>query len=193
MASQPLPKMTLREYLDFEERSPVRHEYFDGEVFEVEAATFRHQQISTQLCGYLRPQLNAKGCEIHTSGTRVATGKQGLYTYPDLVVFCGKPQSWPGDPDTLSNPRILIEILSNSSKDYDRGTKFQLYRSLPSLTEYLNVHQEAPYIEHHVKQPDGSWLMRDLEGRAATLRLESVGIEVPFAAIYEGIEFGAVS
>jgi Uma2 family endonuclease len=96
---------------------------------------------------------------------------------------------WDTDPNTLRNPRALIEILSPGTKDYDRGTRFELYRGLPSLIEYVYVHKEAPYIEHQVGQPDGSWLMRDLRGMDAVLRLASATAEAPFHILYEGIEF----
>lgn len=89
----------------------------------------------------------------------------------------------------MRNPKVIIEVLSPATKDYDRGTKFELYRGLDSLAEYINVHQDAPYLEHHVRQADGSWLMRDLRGIEAVLKLASAPVEVPFAVIYENIEF----
>ena len=191
MATLPLPRMTLRQYLDREQRSEARHEFLDGEIFEMEAATFRHQQIGIQLVGALRPGLNSHGCEIHFSGTRVATSQQGLYTYPDLVIMCGQPKFWDSDPDTLCNPKAIIEILSRGTRDYDRGTKFKLYRSLASLEEYLNVHQDSPCVEHHTRQADGSWVTRDFNGLDAVLHLTSVPIDIPFSVIYAGIEFDA--
>jgi Uma2 family endonuclease len=189
MASLPLPRTTLQQYLQMEEQSEVLHEFLNGEVFEMESATFRHQQIGSQLIGALRPGLNSHGCEIHFHGTRVATSKDGLYTYPDLVIMCGQPKFWDSDPDTLCNPKALIEILSPRTKDYDRGTKFKLYRGLASLEEYLNIHQDAPCVEHHTRQPDGSWVTRDLNGIDAVLHLASAPIDIPFSALYAGIQF----
>lgn len=122
------------------------------------------------------------------SGTRVATSRQGLYTYPDLVIVCGQPAFAEADPNALSNPKVIIEILSPTSGDYDRGAKFELYRTLPSLAEYLTVHQDAPFVEHHSKQTDGSWVLRDVRGRDSILHLESLGADISFAAIYAGIE-----
>lgn len=98
---------------------------------------------------------------------------------------------WDTDPNTLRNPRAILEILSPGTKDYDRGTRFELYRGLPSLIEYVNVHQDAPYIEHHVRQPDGSWLMRGLRGMDTVVRLASAAAEAPFRILYESIEFNA--
>ncbi len=189
MATAPLARMSLEQYLALEETSETRHEFHDGEVYEMESATFRHQQIGTQFHGGVRPALKARGCEIHSQGTRVATSRKGLYTYPDYVIMCGQPKFWDTDPDTLSNPNVLVEILSPSTMDYNLGTKFRLYRDLTSLEEYVTIHQDEPLIEHHVRQPDGSWLIRDLQGIDATLRLASVGVEISLRTIYEGIEF----
>ena len=181
--------MTLEKYLQMEDRSQTRHQYFDGEVFEMEAASLRHQQIGANFFGALRPVLKGHGCEIHFTGTRVATSQKGLYTYPDLVIMCGQRQTWDTDPNTLANPKALIEILSPTTKDYDRGTKFEMYRGLASLEEYINVHRESPYVEHRTRQADGSWLLRDLRGLDATLRLASVPVEIAFMTLYEDIVF----
>ena len=191
MASLPLPRMTLQQYLEREDRSEVRHEFFAGEVFEMEAASFRHQRITARFSAATAATLEAMGCELHTHGTRIATSKDGLYTYPELIILCGQPKFLDADPNTLANPKAIVEILSPSTKDYDRGTKFQLYRGLASLEEYINIHQDSPYIEHHFKQPDGTWAIRDLRGLDATLRLASLDIEIPFTRLWAGIEFDA--
>ena len=180
--------MTLEQYLELENRSETHHEYFAGEIFEIEAASYRHQKIGIQLLRALDPAVLVKGGEMLFSGTRVATSKEGLYTYPDLVIVCGRPEFWQADPNALFNPKVIIEILSPSSGDYDRGAKFELYRTIPSLSEYLTVHQDAPFVEHHGKQPDGSWVLRDVRGLGSVVHLESLGADISFAAIYAGIE-----
>ena len=172
-----------------EETSKSLHEFSDGEIFEVEAASFRHQQIGVQFLGAIRPSLKASGCEIHFQGTRVATSRTGLYTYPDMVIFCGKPKFWDTDPGALSNPKALIEILSPRTMDYDRGTKFQMYREIESLEEYVAIHQNSPFVEYHVKLSDGGWRISDLHGLESKLQLVSVPVEIPFTTIYEGILF----
>jgi Uma2 family endonuclease len=181
--------MSLQEYLKLEEQSEVRHEFLDGEVFEMEAATIRHQQIGANFFGTVRPLIKPHGCEVHFSGTRVATSVKGLYTYPDLVIFCGQPKMWDSAPNTLSNPKVLIEILSQGTKDYDRSSKFERYLELASLEEYIVIHQNSPRIEQRGRQVDGSWLLRYTQGTAATLRFSSLPVEIPLAAVYEGIEF----
>ncbi len=191
MSSLAQPRITLQDYLSMEDTSGSLHEFLDGEIFEMEAASFRHQQIGVQFLGAIRPAIKANGCEIHFQGTRVATSNKGLYTYPDMVIFCGQPKFWDADPNALSNPKALVEILSPRTMDYDRGTKFQMYREIASLEEYVAIHQDSPFVEHHVKQPDGSWRIRDLHGLGATLQMESVAVEVAFAIFYDGIEFDA--
>jgi Uma2 family endonuclease len=193
MATVPQPGlMTLEEYLEMEDRTDVKHEFFHGETFEIEAGSYRHQQIGGRFFGAAKTALRGSGCEIQFSGTRIATGPDGLYTYPDLVIICGKPKFLETDPSAVVNPRVIVEILSRRTRDYDRGGKFEFYRGIASLEEYVNIHQEAPYIEHHLKQQDSAWLCRDLRGVGATLQLTSVAIEIPFAEIYEGIEFDTI-
>lgn len=112
-----------------------------------------------------------------------------MYTYPDMVIFCGKPKFWDTDPSALSNPKALVEILSPRTMDYDRGTKFQMYREIDSLEEYVAIHQNAPFVEYHVKLSDGGWRISDLHGLESKLQLVSVPVEIPFTTIYEGIQF----
>lgn len=191
MASLSQPRLTFEEYLAAEVTSERRREFFAGEVFEMEAASLSHQQVQAQTHLAIGTRLKTKPCKALLGGTRVGTasGRNGLHTYPDLVIVCGPIETWDTDPNGISNPKVIIEILSPATKDYDRGTKFELYRALPSLADYVNIHLDAPYIEHHTRQPNGSWLMSDIRGLASVLRLESAGIEVPFAEIYEDLEF----
>ena len=191
MSSLPLPRMTLAQYLELENASDECHEFYGGEVFQVENATFRHQRIVARFTSATASFLDANGCELHTHGTRVATSAvDGLITYPDLVIFCGQPKFLATDPNTLLNPKAILEVLSPSTKDYDRGSKFKLYRSIASLEEYVTIQQDFPAVEHHVKQPGGAWLMHDLNGLENTLRLTSVALEIPFSILYETLEFG---
>ncbi len=112
MLRLPHSRMPLEQYLELEDRSETRHEYFAGETFEVEAVSYRHQKIGSQLLRALHPAVLAKGCEMLFSGTRVATSKEGLYTYPDLVIVCGRPEFWQADPNALSNPKVIRDPLA---------------------------------------------------------------------------------
>ena len=191
MSSLPLPRMTLAQYLELENASDECHEFYGGEIFPIENATFRHQQIVSNFTASAATVLRANGCRLHTHGTRVATSPEdGLITYPDLVILCGQPKFLPADPNALSNPKAILEVLSPSTKDYDRGSKFKLYRSIASLEEYVTIQQDFPAVEHHIKQPGGAWLTHDLNGIENTLRLTSVTLEIPFSILYETLEFG---
>lgn len=183
MASVPVPYISLQDYIEGEERSEVLHEYYLGEVFPMEAATLRHQDIAGEIFGALKVQLKDKPCRVRFHGARVCTGPDGLYAYPDIVV-CGSTQVSRDDPNAIANPKVIVEVLSSSTKDYDRGTKFDLYATNPTLTEYVAVHQDQAFIEHRIKQSDGSWLLRFLRGMESTLQLETLPVSIPFSAIY---------
>lgn len=179
----------LADLLALEERSGKKYEFLDGDVFEMESGTFRHARIITHLLGAVRPALNAGGCEIYTSSLRVATARKGLYTHPDLTIVSGNPAFWDTDPDTLANPRIIIEVLSPATEDHDRGKKFERYRALASFAEYIAIHQDEPFVEQWVKQPNGKWLLEELRGKDSTLRFAAVPAEIPFAAIHADVAF----
>lgn len=184
----PVGQVTLRDYLEGEESSELRHEYLDGEVFEMEAASIDHQRIWRNLLRNLDAALAGKGCEVLPS-PRTATAANGLYTYPDLVIVCGRLETWPADHNTIANPRVIIEILSKSTEGYDRGRKFDSYRGLPSFVEYVCVAQDSDWILHQQRQDDGSWVARFVTGRESLLRLHAVSVEIPLAEIYRDVEF----
>ena len=186
----PVPKVTLREYLAGEEASDRKHEFFGGEVFEMEAASVNHSRIAGNLYVHLRTALHGSGCEALIT-PRTATAENGLYTYPDLIVVCGKVQVSPANPDTVTNPRLIIEVLSPSTEGYDRGKKFDLYRQLPSFVEYLTVAQEAPWVLHHILDENGEWRLRPVTGMEAALRLVSIPVEMPLRAVYESVDFAS--
>lgn len=184
MATLPNPSVTLAQYIELEETSEVRHEFYGGEVFEMEAASFRHQRIQAQFAAAASAAIAAKGCILYFAGTRIATSAVGLFTYPDLVLVCGQARFLEVEPNTVTNPKVIVEILSPRTQDYDRGKKFQLYRGIQALEEYINIHQDEPFIEHHTKQREGLWISEDIRGIDRVLRLGSVGIEIPFSVLY---------
>jgi Uma2 family endonuclease len=179
--------MTEEEYLAFERASPERHEFLAGEIYAMSGASRRHGLITGDTFGSLRDQLRGRPCEVHVADLRVRIEASGLYTYPDVVVVCGEPQFLDSELDTLANPALLAEVLSPSTADYDRGGKFAHYRTLPSLAEYLVIEQEKVLVEHHVKQPDGSWLLTESRDLGATLELPSIGCRLALADIYERV------
>lgn len=185
MASLPRPIVTLEQYLEMEEKSEVTHEYWAGEVFEMEATSLRHERIVSRLHARIFLRLEGGGCEVYTQKARVSTAAATrMYTYPDIVIVCGKVETEPADPNGITNPKVLMEVLSPSTEDYDRGKKAEIYRGIASLAEYVIVHQDTPYIEHWIRESGAKWTMWDIRGIESVLRLESLGIEIPFREIY---------
>jgi Uma2 family endonuclease len=158
----------------------------------MEAATVDHGRILANLVHGLKTALKSSGCEP-LPVTRTATSERGLYTYPDIIVVCGKVETWPVNRDTVSNPRVIIEVLSKSTEGYDRGKKFDLYTNLPSFVEYLTVAQDSAWILHHVRQPEGDWRLRPITGLDAVLRFATIPAELALRDVYEGVEFEAAS
>ena len=181
------PHLSLDEYFALERESEERHEYLDGEVFAMGGASWTHGQLGGNLFFALRQRLPA-GCFLQSSDQRVLVSKTGLYTYPDLVALCEPPRFQDAtNPDTLLNPRVIIEILSPSTEAYDRTTKFDHYRTIPSLREYLLVAQDERRVHRYLRQGETSrWEFVELTGDEI-LDIASVGVEVPLSEIYDGI------
>ena len=129
--------------------------------------------------------------ELGTPFERVLVDRTGLYTYPDFLIVCGEVETAEGDPDTITNPRVIVEVLSPSTERYDRGAKFRNYQQVPSLTEYVLVAQDEAVVERFTRQADGSWALVSFVGLEAVLELRSVAVRVPLADIYAGVEFPA--
>lgn len=180
---------TPEEYLAFERAAERKHEYFAGRIFAMAGAKLAHIRIVRNLMLALGTRLQESDCEPLCNDMRVKT-RSGLYTYPDVVVVCGQPELEDSFKDTMLNPRILIEVLSPSTQDYDRGEKFEHYRTIPSLGEYIVVFQDRPEIVQTVRQPNGNeWLSAWKTDISETLSLTSINCEVPMSEIYRQIDF----
>jgi Uma2 family endonuclease len=173
MTSQPKSYVTPEEYLAFERQAAYKNEYLDGEIFATTGASRRHNLITVNLAAALSPQLRGRPCEAYVSEMRVRIPERG-YVYPDAVVVCGEPQFEDGHLDTLLNPTILIEVLSESTERYDRGKKFSFYRTIESLAEYILIAQDEHKVEQYVRQPDGRWLLSDHRSLEGVIELASV-------------------
>lgn len=182
--------MTSAEYLAIERKAETRSEFFAGEMFAMSGASREHNLISLNIGGELRDQLKDLPCEVYTTDMRVRV-PSGLYTYPDVVVACGNPRFEDDHVDILLNPIVLIEVLSESTADYDRGTKFKHYRQISSLREYVLVDQSSAQIEQFVLGDDGVWKLAETKGLDATLTLDSIGCRVPLAEVYRKVSFPA--
>ena len=170
-------RLSPEEYLVFERASEQRHEYADGEIFAMAGGTREHSLTATNLVGELRAALRGRRGEVHGSDMRIKIPSTGRYVYSDGVIVCGQPRFEDETRDTLLNPLLIVEVLSDSSEAYDRGDKFAQYQSIPSIKDYVLASQKAARIEHFRRLPDGTWLLRIL-GPGERLVLESTGCEI---------------
>jgi Uma2 family endonuclease len=191
MASQPRHRYSVEEYLTLELSSPEKHEYCDGEIFAIVGASFPHGLIVGNLVRHIGQQLKGKPCTVLPSDLRVKASATGLYTYPDVVIICGTPKLEPPG-DTLLNPIVLIEVLSPSTEDYDRGTKFEHFRTIESLKDYLLVAQDAIRVEHFARQPDDHWLASPAQRLTDELTIASIDCTLALAEIYDKVPLSAI-
>lgn len=191
MSTLPRRRLTPEEYLAWERQADTRHEYYRGEAFAMAGASTAHNRIKEKLSIRVGTQLEGGPCWAVTSDQRVVVRATGLYTYPDMVIVCGEAQFADDVRDTLSNPHALVEILSDSTEKYDRGTKFSHYRQIPSLKEYILVAQNEPLVERYVRQADGSWSLTDFVGLDKTFAFATLPVRIPLADIYREVVFPA--
>jgi Uma2 family endonuclease len=193
MASQPKTFYTPEEYLALELSCETKHEYYNGEIFAMSGASKQHVLIVTNLVVELGSKLKEGPCTVYSTDLRVKVAPTGLYTYPDVVVLCDEPRFSDEQQDTLLNPALIIEVLSELTKDYDRGGKFEQYRTIESFVEYLLIAQDRPHVEHHTRQPDGTWILRETNNLEDTLQLKSVPCSLRMVDIYARIDFPATA
>ncbi len=183
--------MTEAEYLAFERASETKHEYVDGDIYATTGASYRHNLLNTNLTFRLMLNLQGKPCRVLANDMRVKVSETGLYTYPDLVVVCGRSLFDDAQTDTLLNPTLIVEILSPSTAEYDRTQKFAHYRTLESLRAYMLVAQDEPRISHYLRQeaPDDPWTFTEAAGLDAVLKLPALGFALPLVDAYAGVSF----
>jgi len=187
MATEPHQRLSIQEYLALERQSEGRHEYLDGEMFATSGASRRHNRIVLNVGKRLDSALEERGCDVFVSDMRVLTPDNKFFTYPDVVAVCGEPKFADAEVDTLLNPEVIVEVLSPSTEDYDRGTKFDHYRSIPNLKEYVLVAQDRVHVKHYQKQTNDGWPLLELDDLGLTLELQSVGCRLLLAAIYKRV------
>ena len=182
-------KLTVADYFAFEEASTTKHEFHDGEVFAMAGANREHNVIGRNLAIELGLSLRGGPCQLFLSDQRLEANSRGTYVYPDLLIVCDKPEYTSANRNTLNNPKVVVEILSDSTELYDRTTKFRFYKSIASVREYVLISQGEPRIESYVRGDDGTWTIKDFFGLDVMLELQTVPARLPMAAIYEGVEF----
>jgi Uma2 family endonuclease len=187
--AEKLQRISEAEYLQIERKAEFRSEYFDGEMFAMAGGTRAHSLIGINLAGEIRAALKQTDCVAYNTDLRVKIEGTGLYTYPDVSVVCGEQRFLDDDQDTLLNPTLIVEVLSDSTEAYDRGKKFEHYRQIPSCREYLLVSQKEPRIEQFIRQPDGEWILREATGLDAQIRAPSLGIILRLAEVFAKVTF----
>lgn len=191
MSALAKPRLTPEEYLAFERKAEFKSEYFAGEMFAMAGATRAHNLIVLNVSSTLRQELRRRPCEVYPTDMRVKVSPAGLYTYPDVTVVCGKPQFEDENEDVLLNPLVLVEVLSESTEDYDRGRKFEHYRKVDSLREYVLIEQDRPHVMRFERQQDNTWVLWETDRMEETLKLPAIGCDLPLAEIYEKVEFSS--
>ena len=183
MATSPVSKLTEEQYLKIDRAAEIRSEFIDGEMFAMSGGTNRHGRIQRGLFVELSAALEDGGCEIFGSDSRVRVSSRA-YVYPDATVVCGGSQTIDGDDDILINPVAIFEVLSPSTEKYDRGLKFQLYRGIDSLKEYILVNQHQLLIERFTRRADGTWSLQDYQGPDEQLNIDAIGVTISLRRIY---------
>ncbi len=180
--------MTPQEYLKFERASETKHEYYSGEIFAMTGASENHNLIVGSTYAALYAQLRKRPCKIYPSDMRVKTRSSALYTYPDITVICNTPEFEDNEFDTLLNPTVIIEVLSPSTEAYDRGKKFQHYRSIPSFKEYVLITQDSVRVEHYFLR-ENEWIFVDGNVLDVSLTLPSIDCTLLLSDVYEKVTF----
>ena len=181
-------KFTMEDYIALEDDSNAKHEFYRGEIFMMSGPKADHNIIAGNMHFHFRDRLRGR-CDVFQSDQRVYVEANTLITYPDLSVICGKPIFYRDDERHLTNPCVIVEVLSPSTQDYDRVEKFRLYRDLPSLKEYILVDSRSILVEHYHRSSAGNWDLHRYDKNEEILEIPSAGVSLPLADIYEKVRF----
>ena len=177
------------EYLALEREAEYRSEYFNGEMFAMSGTSRAHSFIAGNVLTSLNNQFMERPCEAHVTDLRVKVSATGAYTYPDVVALCGEAELEDDHFDTLLNPNLIVEVLSPSTEAYDRGGKFEQYRTIESLTDFLLIAQDRVHVEHYVRQTDEEWLLRAYNQPENKIHIASLGCDLALRGVYRRVEF----
>jgi Uma2 family endonuclease len=177
--------ISVEEYLEMEILSEVKHEYYQGEIFAMAGASDEHNKIVVNTLLSLGNQLKGKPCRPYVSDLRMAVKQNLFYTYPDISVICGKLEKTDDKFDTATNPTAIIEVLSESTKEYDRGTKFKLYRDIPYLKDYIMIDATGPIgLEHFSLNAEGLWVLQEYNNIEESVFISSIDVGLALSDIY---------
>ena len=177
---------TIEEYLQYENSASEKHEYYQGEIFAMSGALVPHNMIASNVLIALGQKLKGKSCRPFNSDQRIHIEKNTLFTYPDVSVICGDIQTRNNDEYNVLNPSVIIEVLSKSTKNYDRGEKFKLYRDIPTLKEYILIDSESPGIECFRINQQGLWELKEYKSIDKLLEIPTLQLALSLEEIYEG-------
>lgn len=183
--------VSLEEYLAVEEVSEVKHEYWNGRVFECSGGTPRHADLIFNVAAAFAPRLRGHRCRGSSSDQRIRIDESNVSFYPDFVIKCPPEKYSEKDKNALTNPALVVEVLSPGSEKEDRGVKFEQYALIPELRDYLLVSQERILVEHYSRGENDTWILRRYNERADTIAFPHLEIEVPLDEIYDGLDLPA--
>ena len=189
MSTQAVPHLSPEQYLEIERNAQFRSEYINGQMFAMSGGTRNHARIVRNALLRLDEQLRGKPCEAVASDLRLYSERHQVFTYPDIVVTCGPDRYHDDRKDTITDATLVIEVLSPSTTNYDRGEKFLFYQSLPSFREYLLLAQRSVRAEHHALQLDGSWLTRSFAAPDDEIELKSIDCRLQLGSLYDRVVF----
>ena len=183
------PPLTFEAYMAWEAEQPERHEFFAGEVFAMTGARATHNTIALNIAVALRDVLRNTSCRVFIADMKLHVASADASFYPDVFVSCDPRDRTPDAELVQRHPQLVVEVLFDSTAAFDRGQKFEAYRSLDSLAAYLLVEQHRPHADLFVRNAEGLWVLNPV-GEGGTLTITSMGVELPMAAVYEGVAFG---
>lgn len=184
MAALPKTIVSASEYLEEERKSLQKNEYYKGEIFAMAGASKTHNAIVAAILGELYGFLKEKSCKVYPSDLRVHNLENSLYTYPDVIVVCGEEKYLDDEFDTLLNPTVLVEVLSPATEDYDRGTKFKLYRTIPSLKNYVLVSSTEYAAEIYTRKENNEWVLHTSKEKNSNIHISAIDFDLALADIY---------
>ncbi len=187
---EPVPKynyISAEKYLEAERAAIEKHEYYNGEIFAMSGASPQHNDITFNINRIVAPFIHGRGCKLYGSDFRIHIPENTLYTYPDFTIVCGKAETTDVYTDNLTNPSVIIEILSKSTRDYDRGTKFNLYRSIKTLKEYILIDSTKVSVEIFTKLEDSSWMLKEFKQLTDSFYISTIGLTLQLKDVYEDV------
>ena len=180
---------TPEEYLAMEDATESKHEYYQGEIFDMAGASKNHDRIGVDLGTSVNTALKSSKCEVFSNEIKIWSKAKNFFTYPDLIIVCGEAELYEGRDDILTNPLVIFEVLSKSTRNYDRDEKFEFYRSIPSFQEYILIDQWRIHVEQMYLETRNKWILLEYSDITDVLKLAKVDIQIPLQEIYRRVEF----